>query len=115
MSSLINLKRKDIKKLKTFWEFDNAYTAPIHGFDSVKDYYTKSSSKQFLKHIKTDTLIIHAQDDPFMTKEVLPMQEELSNSIELELYKYGGHVGFVGGSFLSPYYWLEKRITQYLS
>ena len=115
MKKFITIEKKDIKSLKTFWEFDGAYTAPVHGFSSALDYYTRCSSKQFLKSIVTPTLIIHAKDDPFMTQEVLPSQEELSQSIELELSDNGGHVGFIGGTFLKPDYWLEKRIVRFFS
>ncbi|MEA1982498.1 MAG: hydrolase [Campylobacterota bacterium] len=114
MNSLLNLKRQDIKKLKTFWEFDGAYTAPIHGFESAQDYYTKSSSKQYLIDIQTPTLIIHSEDDPFMSKEVIPQESELSSAVELELTQKGGHVGFIGGTLFKPEYWLEKRICRYL-
>ncbi|MEA3229165.1 MAG: hydrolase [Campylobacterota bacterium] len=113
MESLINLKKDKVKKIKTFWEFDNIYTAPIHGFDSAQDYYTKCSSKQFLKDIKTPTLIIHAIDDPFMDTKIIPKKEELSKHINLELSENGGHVGFIGGTFFKPNYWLEKRIVKY--
>ena len=113
MQSLIAFKRKDIKNLKTFWEFDDAYTAPIHGFSSAKDYYTSSSSKQFLKDIKTPTLIIHSLDDPFMTSEVLPKENEVSKYVTLEISEKGGHVGFISGSFFKPQYWLEKRILKF--
>ena len=115
MKSLINLEKKYIKQITTFWEFDEIYTAPIHGFKSAKDYYTKSSAKQFLKHIKTNTLIIHAIDDPFMTPEILPKQNEISTTIKLEVYQKGGHVGFIEGSFFKPKYWLEKRALEYFS
>ena len=113
MQSLINLKRKEIKDLKTFWEFDDAYTAPIHGFTSAQDYYTSSSARQFLKDIKTPTLIIHSLDDPFMTQEVLPKENEISKNVNLEISEHGGHVGFIGGSFFKPEYWLENRIVEY--
>ena len=115
MESLIGLKRSDISKIKTFWEFDSAYTAPIHGFDSAQDYYTKSSSKQYLKSIKTPTLLIHSKDDPFMSDGVIPAKEELSSSITFELTQKGGHVGFVGGTLLNPVYWLEKRIVEFFT
>lgn len=114
MESLIGLKRENIQKLKTFWEFDEAYTAPIHGFKNAKDYYQKSSSKQFLKDIKTKTLIIHARNDPFMNDEVIPKSSELSNSIQLEVYDHGGHVGFVGGKKFGFEYWLESRILEFI-
>jgi len=113
MHSLIGIKKSDVKEIKTFWEFDNIYTAPIHGFASAQDYYTRCSSKQYLKNIRTKTLIIHSMDDPFMTPEVLPTQNELSQSIKLELYPNGGHVGFISGTFFQPKYWLEDRIIEY--
>jgi predicted alpha/beta-fold hydrolase len=115
MEKLINLKRDDIKKLKTFWAFDEAYTAPIHGFSSAQDYYTKSSSRQFLKFITIPTLILHAKDDPFMPSQVIPSPEEVSPSLTLEIYQHGGHVGFISGTILHPKYWLEKRIRDYFT
>ena len=115
MESYIGLEIKEVKKLKTFWEFDSAYTAPIHGFQSAQDYYTKSSSKQFLKDIHTPTLIIHSYDDPFMNTEIIPTQKEVSKNVSLELSKYGGHVGFVEGSFFKPKYWLEERVVHFLN
>jgi len=115
MQKLLKLKRQDVKKLKTFWEFDDAYTAPIHGFNSAKQYYKNSSSKQFLKDIQTPSLIIHAQDDPFMTPEVIPSENEMSKFVTLELSKNGGHVGFVSGNFFKATYWLERRVLEYFA
>lgn len=113
MQSLIGIDADEVKKLRTFWEFDDAYTAPIHGFKSAQEYYTKSSSKQFLKSVKTPTLIIHAWDDPFMTPKVLPNPDELSDSITLEVSRRGGHVGFISGNLFKPTFWLEDRVVQF--
>lgn len=115
MKKLIGLEEKQVKKLKSFWEFDEAYTAPIHGFKSAKDYYTKSSSKQFLKDIKTNALLIHSLDDPFMTPCILPKKEEISKTTNIEIFSHGGHVGFISGSIFIPQYWLEKRILSYFN
>ena len=115
MQALINLKKEDVKNIKTFWEFDEAYTAKVHGFESARDYYEKSSSKQYLKHIQTNTLIIHSTDDPFMTPSIIPNKDEVSLHVELEIYKYGGHVGFIQGGLFSPEYWLEKRVVEYFN
>ena len=115
MQSIINFKKGDIKNIRTFWEFDEAYTAPVHGFNSAQDYYTKSSARQFLKFIETPALIIHSSDDPFMSTKILPSKKELSSSISLELYNNGGHVGFIEGSFFKPRYWLDSRITTYFN
>ena len=113
MSQLLKLKKEEIADITTIEEFDEHYTAPIHGFGSAQDYYSKCSSKQFLKHIAIPTHIIHALDDPFMDERILPTKDELSSSVSLELTKYGGHVGFVEGSLFKPRYWLEARIAQY--
>lgn len=115
METLIGLKKENVKKLSTLWEFDEVYTAPIHGFDSAQDYYDKSSSIHYLKYIKTPTLIIHSKDDPFMPEEILPTQDEISSSIKLEIYENGGHVGFVDGSIFKPEFFLEKRIPNYFN
>ncbi len=115
MSLLIGIDSKGVKKMKSFWEFDDIYTGPIHGFGSAKNYYEKSSAKQYLKHITTPTLILHALDDPFMTPEILPQADELSPQIELEISTHGGHVGFVSGTILKPKYWLEERIVRYFA
>ena len=104
----------DPRTIKTFIAFDDLYTAPIHGFKDAQDYYLHSSSKQFLAGIEKPTLIIHAKDDPFMTPAVLPCSSELSSSTTLELSRYGGHVGFIGGKRLKPEFWLEPRIFKFI-
>ncbi len=71
-----------------------------NGFKSAKDYYSKSSSNQYLKKIKIPTLIIHSLD-------------EISSYIKLEIYPNGGHVGFISGTLFKPVYWLEDRVVRY--
>lgn len=105
----------DVNELKTLWQFDNRVTAPLHGFQGADDYYRQCSCKQFLPEIATPTLIIHAQDDPFMTPAVAPEADEMSDTVTLELTRYGGHVGFIEhqkGQGL--HYWLEERVVTYL-
>ncbi|MBX2880281.1 MAG: hydrolase [Granulosicoccus sp.] len=84
------------EKLKNFWAFDDALTAPLHGFANVHDYYEKCSSRQYLPAIKTPTWILCALDDPFFNESILPEENELSSSTTLELSRRGGHVGFIG-------------------
>jgi predicted alpha/beta-fold hydrolase len=104
----------DVTKLKTFWEFDNAITAPLHGFKNADDYYEKSSSRQYLAKIKISTLILHAKNDPFTTLDALPNADEVSKTVSLEFPEHGGHVGFVSGRYpWKPVYWLEQRIMRY--
>lgn len=105
----------DIRKLNTFWEFDDKVTAPIHGFADARDYYTKCSSRRFLKSIAVPTLVLHARDDPFMTPRVIPTETDLSPCVRFELSDRGGHVGFIsGGSPATPDYWLEPRIIDFM-
>ncbi|HYM48366.1 MAG TPA: alpha/beta fold hydrolase, partial [Burkholderiaceae bacterium] len=109
------LARTDLSGIWRFRDFDEHVTAPLHGFTGADDYYDKSSSRQYLKHIATPTLIIHSSDDPFMTPDTAPARTELSPAIEFELYQRGGHVGFVTGAM--PWrarYWLEDRIPDFL-
>lgn len=104
-----------VPKLHSFWEFDDAVTAPLHGFENARRYYQASSSRPFVGHIKIPTLILHARDDPFMVPEVIPQEEELGPGVQLELTEGGGHVGFIeGGTPWHPRYWLERRIIDYL-
>lgn len=107
---------KKAAECNCFWTFDDQVTAPLYGFNSVHTYYRECSSRKYLKHITTPTLIIHALDDPFMTTEVLPSENELSDSVILELSKKGGHVGFITGNTPGvPVYWLDQRIPEYIS
>ena len=104
----------DLDKLRTFRQFDDAMTAPLHGYKDADDYYARASSKPVLKHIKVPTLVVHAKDDPFMSPRVVPTAEELSPSIRFELSELGGHVGFIDGPTFKPRRWVDQRITRHL-
>ena len=100
---------------RTFAEFDDWVTAPLHGFKNMQDYYDRCSSVHFLKGIERPTLIINALDDPFMTEDVIPTNESLSESVTLEIAASGGHVGFVdGGTPWRPSFYLPGRIIGFL-
>jgi predicted alpha/beta-fold hydrolase len=100
---------------KSFAEFDDAVTAPLHGFSGKDEYYEKCSSIGFLKNIERPTLIINSRDDPFMLPEMLPKADQLSELVTLEISSKGGHVGYVsGGTPWNPDYYLPARIIQFL-
>lgn len=106
---------RELPRLNSFHAFDDAVTAPLHGFRDVADYYQRSSSKPFLRHIRIPTLILQARDDPFLPPSALPDDSELNEYTRLELSGHGGHVGFVAGnSPFHPVYWLEQRIVRHL-
>lgn len=103
---------KAIKKLR---EFDDAITARAHGFSDAGDYYRRCSALPLLSGVTKPLLIIHAQDDPFMTADVIPGPTQLSPTTDYQLTQFGGHVGFVGGTLRQPQMWLEQRIPQWLA
>lgn len=98
----------------TFAEFDDAVTAPLHGFASKDDYYDRCSALHFLGGIERPTLIINALDDPFMSADVIPPEDRLSSAVTLEVSDHGGHVGFIeGGPPWRPSYFLPRRIIAF--
>jgi predicted alpha/beta-fold hydrolase len=100
---------------KTFAEFDDAVTAPLHGFEGKQEYYDKCSSAAFLGDIQRPTLVINALDDPFMLPAIIPGADKLSDCVTLELSEKGGHVGFIsGGTPWKPEYYLPGRIIDFL-
>ena len=94
---------------REMWEFDDTFTAPVCGFASAEDYYSKSSANQFLPNIQVPTLIIAAQDDPLIPFGQF-QDAALSEASQLCAPKYGGHLGFV--TSLGPE-WLDNQIIQW--
>ena len=101
-------------RARTFYEFDDQVTAPLHGFRGVDDYYSRSSSGQFLPAIRRPALLISALDDPFMTGKAFPDPARLPDTVRTEFTERGGHVGFVSGHPASATeYWLHARTMGY--
>lgn len=127
---LRTLKRKSLQKLERFpglfqrkrvnraWTlrgFDDAFTAPVHGFRDVDDYWTRASSKPELGRIRLPTLIVHARNDPFLPAHHLPMPGALAEAVEYDLTEGGGHVGFVSGAFPGNLDWLPRRVLDFFA
>ena len=109
------LKRDEILAAENFYDFDNLYTAPAHGYKSAEDYWEKCSSKPFLSGIKIPTLLINALDDTFLSKECYPTEIAKKNvSFFLEMPEFGGHVGFNSNIIGKNGFWVEKRIYTFL-
>jgi uncharacterized protein len=98
---------------KTIADFDDAYTAPIHGFRSVTDYYHRASCRPDLLHIQLPYLLIHALNDPFVPDYLAPKTHEVGPSVTVELPATGGHVGFVSGAFPGNLNWLPHRLMNF--
>ena len=101
--------------IQTFWDFDNRYTAPMHGFDSARDYYTKCSAIDFLKGIHVPTLAVNARDDSFLGLSCFPESEaNVHPFLTLEIPAHGGHVGFWDRS-IDGKIWSERRAVEFLT
>ena len=104
------------RKARSFREFDDAVTAPLHGFVDAQDYYARSSSAQFLPRIDVPTLLLHAEDDPFLPPSSIPRQAMAENPmITASIQKTGGHVGFICGTPLQPTFWAESNAARFLA
>jgi hypothetical protein len=102
------------REIRTIQEFDNRYTAPLHGFRDAADYWMRASARPFLPRITVPTLLLNACDDPFLTSESLPFAEADANPfLFLEAPAKGGHVGFLDLEHgIQP--WFERRVAQFL-
>ena len=113
-TAVLDLRR--INGARTFVEFDDAATAPLHGFHGVDDYYGRSSSIGYLGRIEVPTLCLSSHDDPFLPASALPaVRAAVSASVHLQLTDRGGHVGFVSGRL--PWrttYWAEELVVRWL-
>jgi hypothetical protein len=100
-----------LDRMRTFREFDDRYTAPIHGFRDAEDYWARSSCRPFLGAIRVPTLIVNALDDPFLPEACYPVDEARDSAfVHLETPRFGGHVAFVSRGW----YWSEWRVVKFL-
>jgi uncharacterized protein len=100
----------------TFAAFDDRITAPVHGFRSAEDYWTRSSAGRYLAGVRRPLLAIAAKDDPIVPPDTLPVEEARRNpNVVLEITDAGGHVAFVGGAPFWPSFWAERRAVDFLA
>lgn len=101
-----------IRAIRSFAEFDDRYTARIHGFRDAEDYWAQSSARQFLLGIRVPTLLLNALDDPFLTPESFPVPEAEKNpQLFLECPGHGGHLGFVDAHG----FWIGRHVPEFLA
>ncbi len=90
--------REKMLAARNLYEFDNIFTAPLHGFENTDDYWGRASAKPHLGAIAIPALVLNARNDPFVPAWSLPRENEVSGSVQLWQPKHGGHVGFPLGS-----------------
>jgi predicted alpha/beta-fold hydrolase len=108
--------RERLLACRTFFDFDDAVTGPVHGFSGAKDYYTRSSSIRFIENICVPTLLLSAEDDPFLPREVLERVREIAarNSyLRPHFTARGGHVGWVEGHPAVESYYIESALMSW--
>ena len=124
-SFLRTLRRKSLAKLaqhpglfdrqrmlasRDFFDFDDAVTAPMHGFRGCHDYWERSSCKPWLAGIRVPTLVINALNDPFLPPSALATVDQVSCAVTLDYPREGGHVGFPEGAPPGRLDWLPRRL-----
>jgi hypothetical protein len=101
---------------RTMREFDDALTAPLHGFRDARHYYEDSSAASHLCGIRVPTLLVHALDDPFLPPHMLPTATiERNPYLTPAFSRRGGHVGFMGGTPWAPSFWAEEVAASFLT
>ena len=104
----------DYGEIRTFKDFDDRYTAPIHGFADAEDYWHQCSCRPVLKNVSVPTLLINARNDPFLAEPCFPIAEAGANPrLHLEMPASGGHVGFITFNHQGEY-WSESRAISFL-
>ncbi len=109
--------RSRLAASRTFWEFDDVFTGPVHGFAGAEEYYRRSSSIHYLSGVQVPTLLYSAVDDPFLPPVVLDRVRQLAKGnpqLTIEFTPQGGHVGWVAGPPWSPSYHMESRVLHWL-
>ena len=99
---------------KDLYQFDDAFTAPLHGFADVRDYWSRASAKPHLKEISVPALVLNAQNDPFVPAWSLPNKQDVSSKVTLWQPGRGGHVGFVQGHFPGQVWGLAQDVGKWL-
>ena len=106
-----------LQQAASIYDFDDAVTAPVHGFADAHDYYSRSSSLGFLERIRIPTLLLSAVDDPFLPPAALrAARAAASPAVEFVVTRSGGHTGFIAGSLpWRAMYWAEELMVRWTS
>lgn len=102
-----------LRRARDLYEFDNLFTAPVHGFRDTMDYWTRASAKPLLGNVRVPHLVLNARNDPFVPAGSLPQPADVSAAVTLEQPEEGGHIGFAGGRFPGHLRFLPERLERF--
>ena len=107
--------REHLLAARDLYEFDNIFTAPLHGFASTEDYWARASAKPHLHTIRIPALVVNARNDPFVPALSLPRQSEVGTQVTLWQPEHGGHVGFASGAWPGHVQAMPKAVLTWLN
>ena len=106
--------RNALLAARDLYEFDNVFTAPVHGFKSTDDYWARASAKPMMRDIRMPALALNARNDPFIPAGSLPKASDVASSVTLWQPEQGGHVGFAEGGWPGHVCGLPDAVGQWL-
>ena len=104
-----------LRAARTLYEFDNVYTAPLHGFRDTPDYWARASAKPHLARIRIPALVLNARNDPFVPAACLPPAGRIGPHVLLWQPAHGGHVGFPAGGFPAHVMTMPDAVCRWLA
>lgn len=106
--------RQRLCAARDLYEFDDVFTAPLHGFRDTADYWARGSAKPHLHRIMIPALVLNARNDPFVPAASLPAPHEVGRHVTLWQPEHGGHVGFPGGGWPLHVRTLPERVMRWI-
>jgi hypothetical protein len=104
-----------LRASRSLYEFDNEYTAPLHGFRNTEDYWDRASGKRWLQAVRIPYLLLNARNDPFVPEASLPQPPDVSRAVELEQPAHGGHIGFARGPWPGRIDFIAERLHRFFT
>jgi len=107
--------RERLDGARTLHDFDDCFTAPLHGFTSADDYWRRASAKPHLTAIRVPALLLNAGNDPLVPRASLPVRHEVGTHVTLWQPYEGGHVGFAAGRFPGHVHAMPAAVCEWLA
>mgnify|MGYP001416608535 FL=1 len=104
-----------MRQARDLYEFDNVFTAPLHGYRDTDDYWARGSAKPHLHRIRIPALVLNALNDPFVPGSSLPRVHEVGDRVTLWQPRHGGHVGFPGGRWPGHVMTLPEQVMGWIA